>query len=133
MKSVPDIAFDLVPSQWLDLATVLLAALALGSAIASGAPWALTTAFVAAATAIGAGSIAARRRQRGRLAWLGDGRWRWLRDHTETFPTLSSARVLGPLIVLRFDAPRSVVLLPDNVDRGTARRLRVRLATLASD
>ncbi|HEX7325104.1 MAG TPA: protein YgfX [Rhodanobacteraceae bacterium] len=51
--------------------------------------------------------------------------------------TLQGARVLGPLIVLTLRRPQrqhqTLWLLPDNLDAGTRRRLRVRLATRSRD
>lgn len=132
MRFVPDIAFELTPSRRLTAATVVLATVALGAIATSGAPSIVKLGFVLLVLVIAATAIIPSRRHRGRLAWLGDGRWRWKRDGVETFPVLRSARVLGPLLVLRFDTPRSVVLLPDNLDRETARRLRARLSARPS-
>lgn len=128
MQSALAIAFELAPSRILVVATGMLAVIALGCIAASGVLFVFKLGLMLAVVVFAAVTIFASCRHRGRIAWLGDSRWCWQRDGTESFPTLRSARVLGPLLVLRFDAPCSVVLLPDNIDRETARRLRVRLA-----
>ncbi len=64
--------------------------------------------------------------------WLPSGHWR-LRDRAggECNGALRDAVVLGGAIVLRLDANRkrhlALVLVPDNCDTETRRRLRVRL------
>jgi len=134
MKSVPAIAFDYRPSRWLLLAIVVIAALAL-VAIALCGLNPLIKLVLAALVAAYALHSAWRFLHPPfvRIMWHSAGHWR-LRDaaEREQVGELRHAVVLGALIVLmlRVDPKRicSFVLLPDNVDDETRRRLRVRLA-----
>jgi toxin CptA len=138
MKSVPAITFDYRPSRWLLLALAVIAVLALFAVALCGLnPWiklalaALTLAF----------ALHTSRRLLHPLfvnvMWHSAGHWR-LRDAAgrEQAGELRHAVVLGAVIVLtlRVDPKRtcSFVLLADNGDAETRRRLRVRLARVDS-
>lgn len=134
MKSVPAIAFDYRPSRWLLLALAVITALALVAIALCGLdPWIkLALAVLTLAYAL----YSSKRFLYPpfiHLMWHSSGHWR-LRDiaEREQVGELRDAVVLGALIVLmlRVDPKRtcSFVLLLDNVDEETRRRLRVRLA-----
>ena len=140
MKSAGAIAFDVRPSRLLIVALLAAALLALASLWLSGlrdVPWiaaCLTGAVLFAA-------IHRIRRLRG-LRWKragvnADGAWTLL-DATQTALSVDlvgwSALGLVLLLRLRSTAGESVTLYltPDNLDRDTRRRLRVRLAQLGS-
>lgn len=134
MKSAPAIAFDYRPSRWVPLAIALLLLLALAAITTSGVPW-------VAKVLLGAGAlvhvvIALIRLYRPairRCAWYADGQWR-VRDArgNDHAANLVRASVRGILIVLVLRSPvqrsSALVLLPDNCDADTHRRLRVRLS-----
>ena len=134
MKSVPAIAFDYRPSRWLLFALVVIAALALIAIALCGLnPWIKPVlAALVAAYALHS-SWRFLHPPFVRIMWHSAGHWR-LRNaaEREQVGELRHAVVLGALIVLmlRVDLKQicSFVLLPDNVDEETRRRLRVRLA-----
>lgn len=134
MKSAAAIAFDYRPSRWLQAGLAGAALLAVVAVAASGMPAALKA--IIGALALGYTAIELRRlRKPGieRCAWHGDGQWR-VRDAAgnDHAATLVRSSVRGDLVVLCLRVPghRSValVLLPDNCDADTRRRLRVRLS-----
>ena len=134
MKSVPAIAFDYRPSRWLLLAFAVIAALALVSIASCGMSLWIKLPLAAA-------TLAYMLRPAWRflhppyvhVTWHSAGHWR-LRSaaENEQVGELRDAVVLGALIVLGLRVgPKqtcSFVLLPDNGDAETRRRLRVRLA-----
>jgi toxin CptA len=134
MKSVPAIAFDYRPSRRLLLAVAAGTALAVVSILVCGLSlWpklgqALLTAIYAAWSAWRLWHP-----QFVQIAWHSAGHWR-LRDAQgrEHPGELAHATVLGVLIILamRTHGKRTstFVLLPDNCDDETRRKLRVRLA-----
>jgi len=138
MKSARAIAFDYRTSRWLVatlIATTVLALIAL--AVAGLAVW---LKFVGAAII----SLQAGYSLRGllrhpvrRCAWHDSGYWRVRdRDGVEHVAALLHATVRGPLIALVLSAGPlrrvSLVLLPDNCDVATGRRLRIRLSHLVA-
>lgn len=134
MKSVPAIAFDFRPSRWLLLAVAVIAALALVAIALCGLnPWIkLALAATALAYALHS-SLRFLHPPFVRIMWHSAGHWRLLdAAGREQVSELRHAVVLGALIVLllRVGAKRTCgfVLLPDNCDAETRRRLRVRLA-----
>ncbi|MFT3789655.1 MAG: hypothetical protein QM741_00965 [Rudaea sp.] len=138
MKSVPAITFDYRPSRTLWLATLAIAVLALAAIALCGLPaWSKFALVVA--TAIYATHSLRTLSAPGftRVTWHSAGHWR-LRDAagSERVGELVHGVVLGALIVLvlRIDTKRAtaLVLLPDNCDAETRRRLRVRLARAGS-
>jgi hypothetical protein len=76
------------------------------------------------------------------LEWRSDGSWWHLpADDADQAPSparplrLRSARVIGPLLALRFvagDRPLGIALWPDSADADVLRRLRIRLQRLQS-
>jgi toxin CptA len=139
MKSAPAIAFDYRPSRWLLAALSCIMALALLAVGASAIPLLAKLLLDACACAYGAQAV--RRLLRPvvrRCAWYETGHWR-VRDAAgdDHAASLLRASVRGMLIVLvlRSELQRSValVLLPDNCDADTHRRLRVRLARATVD
>lgn len=134
MKSVPAIAFDYRPSRWLLLAIAVIAALAVVSILFCGLSLWAKLGLVLLSTAYAAWS-AWKLWHPGfvQIAWHSAGHWR-LRDAQgrEQTGELVRATVLGVLLVLaiRTGGKRTsaLVLLPDNCDGETQRKLRVRLA-----
>jgi len=134
MKSAPAIAFDYMPSRWLLTALIAVAGLALLAVALSGIPlW--SKGVLAAVACIYAGRAFAglRKAPIRRCAWYESGHWR-VRDASgrELEASLRQASVRGGCIVLRLHSAlarsSTLVLLPDNCDADTRRRLRVRLA-----
>ncbi|MCE5232999.1 MAG: hypothetical protein ABFC67_03350 [Mizugakiibacter sp.] len=133
MKSAPTIGFEYRPSRALAamLSLVLLAAL-LAIALSGLPSWlrlALAVAALVHAIRAGAGLRRAPLRS---LRLRGDGVVELgLANGQDAAGTLLGARVLGPLIVLRLAwgarSRAALLLLPDNLDADTRRRLRVRL------
>jgi toxin CptA len=137
MRSVPAIGFDVHPSRLLAASVVVVAMLAIVAVWLSGMPWWLCVATTGGVVAH-ASLTMLRLRQPvlAALLWHGDGSWTLrLADGRETEATLRSARVLGPLIALRLawlpGGSAALVLLPDNLDADTRRRLRMRLSAAA--
>jgi len=133
MKSAPAIVFDYRPSRLLQCVLIGVGVLAMLAALASGVPsWAKALLGIAAL----GGAARALRRLRNpvvrRCAWHASGHWRVRDAGGQDHPaSLLQASVRGALIVLRLRSPlqgsSALVLLPDNCDSETRRRLRVRL------
>ena len=134
MKSVPAIAFDYRPSRTLlfGLLTIVGAALAAIAFCGLGLAWKLGLAVATAAYA-GRALRAFLHPPFLRLVWHSAGHWRLHDAHGgERAGEFVHAVTLGALtvLVLKTAVTRSVafILLPDNCDAETRRRLRVRLA-----
>lgn len=134
MKSAPAIAFDYVPSRWLLAALIGVALLGLLAIAASAIPlWSKVLAGAAACLYAGHEFRRMLRPAIRRCAWHESGHWRVRdaagRDHSATLLRFS---VRGSLVVLQLRSglqrTAALVLLPDNCDADTRRRLRVRLA-----
>jgi toxin CptA len=142
MKSAPAIAFDYAPSRWLLAALIAVTGLALLAIALSGIPrWSKGVLAAAACAYAGRAYAGLRKAPVRRCAWYESGHWR-VRDASgqEFEASLRQASVRGACIVLRLHSAlgrsSSLVLLPDNCDADTRRRLRVRLAradSLAAD
>ena len=139
MKSAPAITFDYRPSRWLQTLLTGVGVLALLAAAASGIPlWAKLACGAAASAYLGFALSLLRNPAVRRCAWHESGQWRVRdgagRDHAAT---LLRASVRGKVIVLLLRSPlhktTALVLLPDNCDADTRRRLRVRLARVGSN
>ena len=134
MKSVPAIAFDYRPSRGL-LCGILIMAVLASVAIALcglGMAWKLGLVALAAAY-MGWALRKFLYRPFVRIVWHSAGHWRLHDAHgREQVGEFVRAVVLGVLtvLVLKTAATRAVafVLLPDNCDAETQRKLRVRLA-----
>jgi toxin CptA len=134
MKSAPAITFDYSPSRWL---VVALAGVALLAVLATAASAIETWMKLLLGVAVCIYAADAMRRLLHpvvrRCAWYEGGHWR-VRDAAgqDHAASLLSASVRGNLIVLRLrsELQRSTALLlvSDNCDADTRRRLRVRLA-----
>jgi toxin CptA len=134
MKSAPAIAFDYVPSRWLLAALIAVSGLALLAIALSGVSlWSKGVLALAACVYAGRTFAGLRKPPIRRCAWYESGHWR-IRDASgrELEASLRQASVRGGCIVLRFHSAlarsSTLVLLPDNCDADTRRRLRVRLA-----
>lgn len=134
MKSVPAIAFDYRPSRGLLFGVLIIAGAALAAIVFCGlaAGWKFGLAALAAVYA-GHAFRAWLRPPFVRVVWHSAGHWR-LHDARggEQAGEFAHAVTLGVLIVLvlKIATTRTAafVLLPDNCDAETRRRLRVRLA-----
>lgn len=133
MKSAPTIGFEYRPSRVLAAALLAVGALALLAIAISGLPGWARLLLVAIAMAYTARAVTRLRRPVLRALRLrGDDVVELgLANGQDAAGTLRGARVLGPLIVLRLawgaGSRTALVLLPDNLDADTHRRLRVRL------
>ena len=134
MKSAAAIAFDYTPSRWLLAALIGVAMVALLAIAVSAIPLWLQLLLTAAACLYAWHSCRSLLRPViRRCAWYEGGHWR-VRDMAgqDHAASLRQASIRGGLIVLRFHSPlrrtTTLVLLPDNCDADTRRRLRVRLA-----
>ena len=137
MRSAPAIGVEYRPSGALAACIAVLIALAVLAVALSGLALWQVTILAISALCYGAGSLWRHRRPRVRaLVWRSDGGVSiTLTDRAgnarEVLGDLRDARVFGPLIVLHLRWPprgrASLWLLPDNLDAGTRRRLRVRL------
>jgi len=134
MRSAPAITFDYRPSRWVAGGVAVMALAAVAALAASGLPaWAKAAGILAA---LAYASLAAARLLRSpvrRCAWHSSGEWRLRdRDGADHAAQLRHATARGPLIALVLSAGAlrdvALVLLPDNCDDDTRRRLRVRLA-----
>ena len=139
MKSVPAIAFDYRPSRWLAAGVVAIALIALVAIVACGLNVWIRLALFVGVGAYAAWSLRGFLQPRfDHVTWHSAGHWR-LRDAAgqEHVAELVRATVLGALIVLilRIGAQRKIplLLLPDNCDGDTQRRLRVRLTRAQTD
>lgn len=133
MKSAPTIGFEYRPSRAWIAALWSVAALALLAIAISGLPGWMRLLLAVAAVAHAIRAVAQLRRPPLRALRLrGDDVVELgLANGQDAAGTLRGARVLGPLIVLRLawgaGSRAALVLLPDNLDADTHRRLRVRL------
>ena len=135
MKSASAIAFDLRPSLLLTLALALLAALAVTAIWLSqlGQSPLYAMAASAAVAVLVRWRVARLWRLRWkRLGWNTDGNWLLLdADQVQAKAELRGWSALGLVLLLRLriagGETLSLQLLPDNLDRDTRRRLRIRL------
>ena len=134
MKSAPAIAFDYVPSRWLLAALIAVSGLALLAIALSGVSlWSKGVLALAGCVYAGRAVAGLRKPRIHRCAWYESGQWR-VRDGRgqELEASLRQASVRGGCIVLRLHSAlghsSTLILLPDNCDADTRRRLRVRLA-----
>lgn len=140
MKSVGAIAFDLRVSRLLVAAVAAVVVLALAAIWLSRLrewPW-----FAAAASLALAGYAAYALSQPYRLRWRrvgwnADGSWLLQdADHAIASAQLQGWSAFGLTLLLRLRSaagePVLLFLLPDNLDRDTRRRLRVRLSQQAA-
>ena len=134
MKSAPAITFDYSPSRWLVVVLTGVALLAVLAIAASTIETWMKLLLVAAACVYAADAM--RRLLHPvvrRCAWYESGHWR-VRDAAgqDHAASLLGASVRGNLIVLRLRSElqhcTALVLVSDNCDADTRRRLRVRLA-----
>jgi toxin CptA len=134
MKSAAAIRFDYRPSRWFAACIVLVWLLALLAVAMCGLPvWAKVALDLGASLYAGWALRGFLRPPIRHLLWHAAGHWRAHDTHgQECIAQLRQATVLGGLIVLSFRAASlgktSIVLLPENGDADTRRRLRVRLA-----
>lgn len=137
MRSVPAITFEVRPSRGLTLALMVVALLAVVAIMLCAL--ALWLRLMLALFAIGYAAWAINKLRHPGLAavgWRSDHTWGLrLIDGTETDARLRTSRVLGAMIVLRLSwSPRgraALILLPDNMDADTRRRMRMRLSAQA--
>lgn len=136
MRSAPSIGFEYRPSRWPQAALVLVAVLALAALFLSALPrpaaWALAglvaVYMVRACRDAGKHEVST-------VTWRVDGGWtlRLVDDH-DVEARLLGARTAGSAIVLRLAwEPRgreALILMPDNLDADTRRRLRLRLSAM---
>jgi toxin CptA len=133
MKSAPAITFDCRPSASLAIAVAALAALAIVAIAICGLPaWAKWMLVVAVGAYAAVAVLRMSRLPVGRCSLAG-GHWRVRgRDGQDHAAVLLRAAVRGPLIVLVLLAGPlrrvTLVLLPDNCDADTRRRLRIELS-----
>jgi toxin CptA len=134
MKSAPAIAFDYVPSRWLLAALIAVSGLALlGIALSGVSLWLKGVLALAACVCAGRAIAGLHKPPIRRCTWYESGHWR-VRDASgrELEASLRQASVRSGCIVLRLQSAlarsSTLVLLPDNCDADTRRRLRVRLA-----
>jgi len=138
MKSAPAIAFEYRTSRWLVAALVGTAVLALiALAVAGLAAWLKFVGASAVCLQAGYSLRGLLRHPVRRCAWHDSGHWRVRdRDGVEHVAALVRATVRGPLIALVLSAGPlrrvALVLLPDNCDVDTGRRLRIRLSHLGA-
>lgn len=134
MKSAAAITFDYRPSRWLGVAIAAVAVLACVSIAICGLSIGIKATLAALAAAYAVDTL--RRFSRPpfvRALWHSAGHWRLAdEDGNERMGELARSVVLGVVIVLtlRIDAKRTTafVLVADNCDVETRRKLRVRLA-----
>lgn len=138
MKGAPALGFDYRASRALMITTWLVATLALLAIWTSGAPhWLHGLLSIAVAALLGVTVAAAVRPRVRAVTWRTDGGVELALNDAladgrhEAEGMVSSARVLGPLIVLTVRWPprerAHLWILPDNLDDDTRRRLRARL------
>jgi toxin CptA len=139
MKSAAAIGFDYRPSRWFAACGVGVWLLGLLAVAVCGLPvWSKIAVAIAASVYAGWALRDFLRPPCSHLVWLAAGHWR-AQDAggQEHVAELRHASVVGGLIVLSFRGTAfgkiSIVLLPDNCDAETRRRLRVRLARMEAD
>jgi len=139
MKSAAAIGFDYRPSRLFAACVVLVWLFALLAVVACGLPaWSKVALAIVASLYAGWALRDFLRPRCRHLLWHAAGHWR---AHDaggqECVAELRHATVLGGLMVLSFRAASigsaAIVLLPDNCDADTRRRLRVRLARVQAD
>ncbi|MDR3386246.1 MAG: hypothetical protein P4L92_04275 [Rudaea sp.] len=134
MKSAPAIGFDYRPSRLLAAGVAVVWPFAMLALAFCGLPAWSKTVLAVGASAYAIGSLLEFLRPRcARLSWHEAGHWRLRAPGGHEHPAeLRHATVLGDVIVLSLRGPSigktSILLLPDNCDADTRRRLRVRLA-----
>jgi len=136
MKSASAITFDLKPSRLLAAALLGVAALAEVSVwLSELRRWPLVAILpcVVIAVVVAWRLVSLQRSRWRRAGWNADGQWSLLDTHRATIAAQLldwSALGLSLRLRLRTTAGETVImhLLPDNLDRDTRRRLRVRLA-----
>ncbi len=133
MKSAPTIAFDYRPSRWIGIAAGVMLALAVLAPWLTELPLIARAAVSLAAFAAGIRALRSHARPRfRRIAWRASG-WSLIdRADAEHAALLTSHAHLGALLALSFrHGPRArfqAVLMPDNLDAQTRRRLILLLA-----
>lgn len=131
MKSGLAIAFDFSPSRYVEYALIAVMGLALVASFFSASPHAgVVRGLVTIAALVPAARHA--RLGRWRVAWREDGTWGVVdAQSVASEATLAGWRRIGHGLVLRLrlDSGRRLplILLPDNVDADTRRRLVARL------
>ncbi len=139
MKSAAAIGFDYRPSRWFAACGVGVWSLALLAVAVCGMPaWSKIAVVIIASIYAGWALRDFLRPPCTHLRWHAAGHWR---AHDaggeEHIAELRHASVVGGLIALSFRSTSfgkiSIVLLPDNCDSETRRRLRVRLARMEAD
>ena len=139
MKSAAAIGFDYAPSRWFAACSLGVWLLALLAIAACGLPaWSKIALAIVASVYAGWALRDFLRPPCRHLLWHAAGHWRAHdSDGQEHVAELRHASVIGGLIVLSFRAASigktSIVLLPDNCDAETRRRLRVRLSRVEAD
>ena len=135
MKSASAIAFDLRPSRLLVAALLIVAVLAMASIwLSELRRWPVAAILIGVAVAVlVAWTLPPLLRRRWlRAGWNAEGQWSLLDTHqTAVGAQLLDWSTLGLSLRLRLRTTAgetvTVHLLPDNLDRDTRRRLRVRL------
>ncbi|GAB3037677.1 hypothetical protein GCM10027285_21730 [Oleiagrimonas citrea] len=139
MPSAPSIGFEFHPSRWLPRLVIMLGGLAVAGVLDSAAPWyaqvllIVSTVFYVVACARHAARCVVRRVQ-----WRADGGWNLsLSNDEDVEGHLLGARVLAGALVLRLGWAKrdsaALLMLPDNLDADTRRRLRMRLSSQSDD
>jgi toxin CptA len=134
MKSAPAIGFDYRPSRFVAASAGLVWLFALLALAVCGLPaWSKGVLAVVASVYAAWALRDFLRRSFDHVFWHEAGHWRMSKgDELEQAAELLHAMVLGGVIVLSFRVASigkvSVMLLPDNCEADTRRRLRVRLA-----
>lgn len=134
MRSVPAIAFDYRPSRILFVAGAAASILSLAAIAACGLLlWIKVAVGIPMLAYAGAALHRFLHAPFDRATWHAAGHWRLRDTKLEERPgELVDAITFGPLLALEFRVGHkratSLLLLPDNCDGETRRRLRVRLA-----
>lgn len=138
MKTAPAIGFDVRTSWQLTGTTVVVGILVLlALQLLPGPPWLRHVLHFVALAYLAMASVRLLRPPVQSILWRAEGgvditlRDTTLEDGRTVLGAISSARVIGPLIVLTLRWPprerAHLWLLPDNLDADTRRRLRMRL------
>ncbi|KGI78136.1 hypothetical protein LF63_0107255 [Oleiagrimonas soli] len=134
MSSAPSIGFDYRPSRWPVRAMAALSLLSVVAVLDSGAMWWLRLVLTMLIAVYSARAcLEVMRPMVRRVQWRADGGWRLaLADDSDVEARLLGMRVLGGSLVLRLGwasrRRQALLLLPDNLDADTRRRLRIRLS-----